>query len=109
MTSRRKPVVRAVIAVGIGSAVVLGLNAPVVSAAENVLRADRAVARSCFASVLPARTAGVDRRELKSTVDGLVQARLAAPNGTAGDWDVAVFDKTSGKLVAASTALGSRE
>ncbi|MFD9739081.1 M14 family zinc carboxypeptidase [Umezawaea sp. NPDC059074] len=109
MTSRRKPVVRAVIAVGISSAVVFGLTAPVVSAAENVLRADRSVARSCFASVLPARTAGVDRRELTSTVDGLVQARLAAASGAAGDWDVAVFDKTTGKLVAASTALGSRE
>src|SRR4051794_18974931 len=106
MTSRRKPVVRAVIAVGISSAVVLGLNAPVVSAAENVLRADRAVARSCFASLLPARTAGVDRREVTSTVDGLVQARLA---GGSGDWDVAVFDKATGKVVAASTALASRE
>ncbi|MFC0070576.1 M14 family zinc carboxypeptidase [Umezawaea endophytica] len=109
MRSRRKQVVRAVMAVGVSSAVVLGLNTPVSTAAENVLRADRAVARSCFAGVLPARTAGVDRREVASTVDGLVQARLAAKDGGSGDWDVAVFDKTTGKLVAASTALGSRE
>jgi hypothetical protein len=98
-----------VIALGVSSAVVFGLNAPTVAAAENVLRADRAVARSCFASLLPARTPGVDRREVTSTVDGLVQARLASKDGTSGDWDVAVFTKADGKLVAASTALNSRE
>ncbi|WNV89102.1 M14 family zinc carboxypeptidase [Umezawaea sp. Da 62-37] len=109
VSSRRKSVFRAVVAVGVSSTVVIGLNAPTSAAAENVLRADRAVARSCFANVLPARTPGVDRREVTSTVDGLVQARLAAKDSTAGDWDVAVFDKTTGALVAASTALDSRE
>lgn len=95
-------------ALGVSAVVVFGLNAPSVSAAENVLRANAAVARSCFAGVLPRNTPGVDRREVTSTVDGLVQARLTARDG-AGDWDVAVFDKVTGKVVAASTAPASRE
>ncbi len=96
-------------ALGVGAAVIFGLNAPVASAQENVLRADRAVARSCFQEVLPATAAGVDRREVTSSVDGLVQARLTDHEGAPGDWDVAVFDKATGELVAASAALANRE
>jgi len=79
------------------------------AAAQNVLHADRSVSRSCFASLLPAGAAGADRREFASTVDGLIQARLKPAAGAEGDWDVAVFDKATGGVVAASAALRSRE
>ena len=79
------------------------------AAAQNILRADKSVPRSCFAGVLPKGTAGTDRREVTSTVDGLVQARLKATSGNEGDWDVAVFDKATGAVVAASAALRTRE
>jgi hypothetical protein len=105
---RRTATIRAVAALGVTAAVVFGLNAPSVSAAENILHANASVARSCFAGLLPRNTPGVDRREVTSTVDGLVQARLTAHSG-AGDWDVAVFDKATGSVVAASTAPNSRE
>ena len=78
-------------------------------AAQNILRADKSVARSCFAKVLPKGTSGTDRRELTSTVDGLVQARLKPAQGAEGDWDVAVFDKATGAVVAASAALRTHE
>jgi len=78
-------------------------------AAQNILHADRSVTRSCFAGVLPKFAPGADRRELTSTVDGLIQARLSPTPGAEGDWDVAVFDKATGAVVAASTALRSHE
>jgi Zinc carboxypeptidase len=78
-------------------------------AEQNILHAARSVPRSCFAGLLPEGAAGADRRELTSTVDGLIQARLKPAHGAEGDWDVAVFDKASGALVAASAALRSHE
>ncbi|WP_072479434.1 M14 family zinc carboxypeptidase [Amycolatopsis australiensis] len=78
-------------------------------AAQNILRADKSVPRSCFANVLPKGTAGSDSRELTSTVDGLVQARLKPAAGVEGDWDIAVFDKATGAVVAASAALRTHE
>src|SRR5947209_144534 len=78
-------------------------------AAPNVLKADRAVTRSCFAGQVAQGVAGVDKREFTSTVDGLVQARLKPTAGVEGDWDLAVFDKATGSVVAASAALRSRE
>jgi Zinc carboxypeptidase len=78
-------------------------------AAPNVLKADRAVTRSCFAGQVAQGAAGVDKREFTSTVDGLVQARLKPTAGAEGDWDLAVFDKATGSVVAASAALRSRE
>jgi hypothetical protein len=79
------------------------------AAADNVVRADKSVARSCFASLLPQGTTGTDRRDVTATVDGLVQARLAPKPGSEGDWDLAVFDQATGKIVAASAALRSYE
>jgi hypothetical protein len=79
------------------------------AAADNVVRADKSVARSCFASLLPQGTTGTDRRDVTATVDGLVQARLAPKPGSDGDWDLAVFDQATGKIVAASAALRSYE
>jgi hypothetical protein len=78
-------------------------------AAQNILSADKSVPRSCFAKVLPKGTSGTDQRELTSTVDGLIQARLKPTQGAEGDWDIAVFDKATGGVVAASTALRTHE
>ncbi|MFD9890193.1 M14 family zinc carboxypeptidase [Amycolatopsis sp. NPDC059027] len=88
---------------------VVALPAATAHAAENVVRADRSVPRSCFAAPVPKGTAGTDRRELTSTVDGLIQARLAPSPGPEGDWDLAVFDKATGAVVAASAALRTHE
>jgi hypothetical protein len=79
------------------------------NAQDNVVRAEKSVARSCFSSLLPKGTGGTDRREVTATVDGLVQARLTSVSGLEGDWDVAVFDKVTGEVVAASSALRSHE
>ncbi|AGM05486.1 M14 family zinc carboxypeptidase [Amycolatopsis keratiniphila] len=84
-------------------------SATTAGAADNVVRADKAVPRSCFAALQKPGTSGTDRREFTSTVDGLLQARLAPRAGTEGDWDLAVFDKTTGAVVAASAALRSHE
>ncbi|WP_436502246.1 M14 family zinc carboxypeptidase [Actinokineospora sp. HUAS TT18] len=96
-------------AVGLSGAVIAGLTASTAVAEDNVLRSDKDVARSCFEKLLPGGTKGTDRREVTSTVDGLIQARLAPRGGDAGDWDLAVFDKATGNVVAASAALRSAE
>ncbi|WP_130347037.1 M14 family zinc carboxypeptidase [Herbihabitans rhizosphaerae] len=92
----------------LAGAVVVGVNSSTAAAADNVLRADRSVARACYEKVLPPNAAGVDRRAVTSTVDGLVQARLTPRDGE-GDWDLAVFDRKTGKIVAGSSALRSKE
>ncbi|QFZ18348.1 M14 family zinc carboxypeptidase [Saccharothrix syringae] len=102
-------VVRAGVAVGVVGLALVGVAVPPATAQDREVRADRSAFRACHASLLPAGTAGVDRREVTSEVDGLVQARLAPGNGREGDWDLAVFDKASGAVVAASAALRSRE
>lgn len=108
-SSRRATVLRMAMALGITGAVVVGLTSATASADDNVLRTNGAVPRACFAGPLPAGTPGVDRRDVTSTVDGLVQARLRPSDGQEGDWDLAVFDKATGNVVAASAALRSRE
>ncbi|WP_229925561.1 M14 family zinc carboxypeptidase [Streptomyces longispororuber] len=84
------------------------------AAPAEVLRAERAVARPCFGRLLPEGAAGADRREVTARVDGIVQARLFPGRGRGGhrpggDWDVAVFDRGTGRVVAASAAPRSRE
>ncbi|WP_374065107.1 M14 family zinc carboxypeptidase [Actinokineospora auranticolor] len=112
MTARRVPTWRVAAAVGLSGAVVIGLSAATgtpAGAADNILRSDDSVARSCFEKLLPAGTRGTDRREVTAGVDGLVQARLAPQGAGVGDWDIAVFDKKTGGVVAASAALRSAE
>ncbi|MEV4316588.1 M14 family zinc carboxypeptidase [Actinocrispum sp. NPDC049592] len=101
--------VRSGIALGAAGLVVFGLTSPSATAEDNVMRADQSVARACYSSVQPRRAQGVDAREVTSTVDGLVQARLSPRGGGEGDWDVAVFDKATGGVVAASSAFRSHE
>ncbi|GAA3872763.1 M14 family zinc carboxypeptidase [Saccharothrix violaceirubra] len=97
-------------AIAVAAGLVLaGVAASPAAAQDRVLRADRSVVRACHEALLPPGTAGVDRREVTSGVDGLIQARLTPGGGSEGDWDLAVFDKAGGKVVAGSAALRSRE
>jgi hypothetical protein len=111
MGSRLRPAVfvRSGVALGAAGLVIFGVTVPSATAADNVLRAESTSAKACYSSVQPRRERSVDSREVTSTVDGLIQARLAPRDGAEGDWDLAVFDKASGKVVAASSALRSRE
>ena len=75
------------------------------AAQQTTVTAERSVARECQARpALGAR--GVDGLRYTAPASGLIQARLS---GRGGDWDVAVFDATSGKRVAASAAFRSNE
>jgi hypothetical protein len=97
------------LAVALTGGVVIGLTSSTATAADNVLRSNRAVPRACAAALLPGGAPGADQREVTSTVDGVLQARLRPQSGPEGDWDLAVFDKVSGKVIAASAGLRSRE
>jgi hypothetical protein len=54
----------------------------------------------------PAAGAGVVQRTVTATATGLVRATLSRGSG---DWDLAVFDKASGRRVAASASFGANE
>jgi hypothetical protein len=64
-----------------------------------------AVDRSCTARLLTTG-AGLVHRTVAAPAVGTVTARLS---GGAGDWDLAVFDALTGRLVAGSAYRGSRE
>jgi hypothetical protein len=64
-----------------------------------------AVARDCQAKLLDGGS-GYSQRTITMPAAGLAGARVAAP---AGDWDVGVFDKRTGRTVAASAGFGARE
>ena len=64
-----------------------------------------AVDRSCTARLLTTG-AGYVQRSIVAAGAGTVTARL---DGGAGDWDLAVFDTLTGRLVAGSAYRGSRE
>ncbi len=67
-----------------------------------------AVRRSCFAAPLAAGTPGVVVRPVTTQIDGDVVARLTgSPRGD--DWDLAVFDALTGRLLGASAAFGGNE
>ena len=63
------------------------------------------VDRTCAAKPL-GDVAGVVTRKLTAPSLGMVNARLS---GGKGDWDLAVFDATTGDVVAGSAHAGSRE
>ena len=72
------------------------------------LVAGGAVARDCSAAPLGPDARGVVQRTVTPTISGFVQARL---NGASrgDDWDLAVFDAVTGKLIDASAAFGGNE
>jgi hypothetical protein len=69
------------------------------------IAAPAAVDRSCTAKALTAG-AGYVQQTVAAPSVGTVTARL---DGAGGDWDLAVFDKATGRLVAGSAYRGSRE
>ncbi|MFC5287814.1 M14 family zinc carboxypeptidase [Actinokineospora guangxiensis] len=107
--NRTSGALRTAAALGLTGAVIAGLAGTPAAADDGVLRANQAIARSCFDAPLRAGTRGTAHRDVTSGVDGLLQARLAPQGGGVGDWDVAVFDQATGALVAASAALRSVE
>ncbi|PTL58526.1 M14 family metallopeptidase [Paraconexibacter algicola] len=79
---------------------VLGTDGPL----RTALRSTRAVRRSCVTR--PLTGAGVAQHRWIAPADGEAALRLRAARG---DWDLAVFESTSGKLVGSSAAFGADE
>jgi hypothetical protein len=69
------------------------------------ITAPQAAARECQARLADGAP-GTVQRTVAMPSAGLVGARLTA---SAGDWDVAVFDRRSGTVVAASSGFGATE
>ena len=88
-------------------AIALPLAGPATAAADLIdttVTSAQAQARVCAAK--PATGAGVAQRTVTATANGLIRATLA---GGSGDWDLAVFDKPSGRRVAGSASYGANE
>jgi hypothetical protein len=95
---------------GLFAALILSLTAASPAAAEELLSssvsAGAAVPRTCQAKLADAGTAGIAQQRVTMPAAGLAGARLTA---SAGDWDVAIFDRRTGDVVAASAGTGARE
>ena len=99
--SFRTPAARAV-ALATGIALVSGASAQ--AAATHKVTSTAAVSQSCHARYLDG-AAGTQSITTTAPDTGLVQARLSG----GGDWDLGVFDASSGRFVAGSAAFGSTE
>ncbi|HVE68594.1 MAG TPA: M14 family zinc carboxypeptidase [Solirubrobacteraceae bacterium] len=73
---------------------------------DTVVRTDAPVARSCVARPL-ATAPGVVTRTVTMPSAGWVTARLTG--SAPGDWDLAIFDRASGRRLAGSASFGSNE
>ena len=71
------------------------------------LTAAKAKKRTCQARL--ATGASVVRRSFRASENGLVSARLTPRGKRRGDWDLAVFSRKDGRLVAASAYRGAKE
>jgi hypothetical protein len=72
--------------------------------ADRAITADGALTKTCHTRVLPSAP-GVSVRRVTAAETGLLRATVAAR----GDWDLAVFDARSGRLVAAGAAPAGPE
>jgi hypothetical protein len=91
-----------------GLLIPLALAAPA-SATEllsTAISASDAAARTCHARLVDGAAPGVAQRSVTMPTAGLVGARLTAPGG---DWDVSIFDRKSGELVAGSAGFRASE
>lgn len=83
--------------------------APAAAAPADLLRTtastNGSTQRSCSARALPGN-AGVVQKAIAAPATGWLTVRLAARSG---DWDLAVFERRSGRLVAGATSFGARE
>ena len=83
----------------------LVLAAPAQAAAKtDTVTAGKAVQRSCFERLAPG-AAGVDTTRVTAPSSGLIRARLSGN----GDWDLGVFDSSSGRTIAGSAGFASNE
>jgi len=81
------------------------VSTPTASAGPTTtLRAGASVPRSCFTGQL-AGARGTDTTQATAPSTGPIQARLSG----GGDWDLAVYDRKSGRVVAGSAGLRSNE
>jgi hypothetical protein len=87
------------------AAAAAGLALTAAPASAATIASPTAVDRTCTAKLLTAGT-GYVQRTVAAPAVGTVSARLT---GGSGDWDLAVFDALTGRLVAGSAYRGSRE
>jgi len=99
--ARRLTGLAVVAGLGVATVGVATLGPTATAAPANILQAATAKSVSCFAKPL-GRVSHAASRSFTASVTGIVQARLKG----GGDWDLAVFDTTTKKVVAASA--GSR-
>ena len=74
--------------------------------AKETLTAGKAAKRACDARIFKSGTRGVDRRRWRAPMSGYVTTRLTANRR---DWDLAVFDARSRRLLTSSQGFSSRE
>lgn len=86
----------------LAAGVLLGTPLPAVGA-DGTVTADQGVARACQQG--PTGAAGTVTRRLTAPSSALLRSSLSAT----GDWDVAVFDRGTGALVASSAGFGGTE
>src|SRR3954451_15246923 len=101
MGSFRVPTARAV-ALATGLMLLGGASAE--AAVDQKVTADTAVARSCHERFLDG-AAGTQAVTITAPDTGLIRARLSG----GGDWDLGVFDASSGRAVAGAAGFGSNE
>lgn len=97
---------KAAVAALVGSAAFAG-SAQAAEVLETEVSAASAVDRSCTARQLQQGAAGAVQRTVSAAAASAVTARLDGAGS--GDWDIAVFDADSGRLVAGSAYSGTRE
>ena len=81
------------------------ISAPA-QAAGNTVTVSAAKARSCTSALAAAGAAGVSQRRVTATGLGWFEARLKARSG---DWDVAIFDGRTRRLLGGSAGFTARE
>ena len=92
--------------IAIGAACLLGAQgAAAAELLSTEVSAGDATSRNCIARSQPGEP-GVVQRSATQDASGFITARLSARSG---DWDVAIFDKSTGRRVAGSAFLGASE
>lgn len=87
-----------------GAATAAQLTAPT-TLARTTVTAEQAAARSCIDGPLEQRV-GVVRRDYVMPVSGVLGVTLKAASG---DWDLAAFDKATGRLITGGAGFGADE
>ena len=109
MPLRLRPLLAALILTAVAApAASAKLSATSLELLRAPLSSATAVKRTCSARPLPAGTPGVVAKTVAVPSGGLLDARLdGSPHGA--DWDLAVFDAVTGRLLNGSAAFGGNE